>query len=98
MYVDNFENYIKGPEFHASLVDLFGNGIFNANGEDWKYQRKTASHIFNVKNFRDHFTEYVKFVPLFALFILNICILVFLSKKLNSCQRTSGTKPLITTK
>jgi fatty acid omega-hydroxylase len=57
MYVDNFENYIKGPEFHASLVDLFGNGIFNANGKDWKYQCKTASHIFNVKNFRDHFTE-----------------------------------------
>ncbi|CAO3609763.1 unnamed protein product [Mucor hiemalis] len=54
---NNFENYIKGPEFHASLVDLFGNGIFNANGEDWKYQRKTASHIFNVKNFRDHFTD-----------------------------------------
>ncbi|CAO0792861.1 unnamed protein product [Mucor circinelloides] len=54
---NNFENYIKGPEFHASLVSLFGNGIFNANGEDWKYQRKTASHIFNVKNFRDHFTD-----------------------------------------
>lgn len=53
----NFENYIKGPEFHASLNDLFGDGIFNANGEEWKYQRKTASHIFNVKNFRDQFTE-----------------------------------------
>ncbi|GAA5810466.1 hypothetical protein MFLAVUS_003887 [Mucor flavus] len=53
----NFENYIKGPEFHASMVDMFGNGIFNANGEDWKYQRKTASHIFNVKNFRDQFTD-----------------------------------------
>ncbi|KAG0172070.1 hypothetical protein DFQ28_011683 [Apophysomyces sp. BC1034] len=54
---NNFENYIKGPEFHASLTDLFGDGIFNANGESWKYQRKTASHIFNVKNFRDQFTD-----------------------------------------
>lgn len=53
----NFENYIKGPEFHGAMNDLFGNGIFNANGEDWKYQRKTASLIFNVKNFRDQFTE-----------------------------------------
>ncbi|KAG0171862.1 Protein kinase alk2 [Apophysomyces sp. BC1034] len=53
----NFENYIKGPEFHSSMSDLFGDGIFNANGEEWKYQRKTASHIFNVKNFRDQFTE-----------------------------------------
>lgn len=54
---NNFENYIKGPEFHESMNDLFGNGIFNANGEEWKFQRKTASHIFNVKNFRDHFTN-----------------------------------------
>ncbi|RCH94663.1 hypothetical protein CU097_002244 [Rhizopus azygosporus] len=54
---NNFENYIKGPEFHGAMNDLFGNGIFNANGEHWKYQRKTASHIFNVKNFRDHFTD-----------------------------------------
>ncbi|KAL0076178.1 cytochrome P450 CYP5203 [Phycomyces blakesleeanus] len=53
----NFENYIKGPEFHSAMNDLFGDGIFNANGEDWKYQRKTASHIFNVKNFRDQFTD-----------------------------------------
>ncbi|KAG2200618.1 hypothetical protein INT47_007362 [Mucor saturninus] len=53
----NFENYIKGPEFHGSMTDLFGGGIFNANGEEWKYQRKTASHIFNVKNFRDQFTD-----------------------------------------
>ncbi|KAI8980884.1 cytochrome P450 [Pilobolus umbonatus] len=52
-----FDNYIKGPEFHGSMNDLFGNGIFNANGEDWKFQRKTASHVFNVKNFRDQFTD-----------------------------------------
>jgi fatty acid omega-hydroxylase len=39
------------------MGDLFGHGIFTANGEQWKYQRKTASHIFNIKNFRDHFTE-----------------------------------------
>jgi hypothetical protein len=37
---------------------LFGHGIFNTNGDEWKFQRKTASQIFNVKNFRDHFTEY----------------------------------------
>ncbi|CEI92088.1 hypothetical protein RMCBS344292_06361 [Rhizopus microsporus] len=54
---NNFENYAKGPNFNASTDDLLGHGIFNANGDQWKYQRKTASHIFNVKNFRDHFTE-----------------------------------------
>ncbi|KAG2186344.1 hypothetical protein INT43_002782 [Umbelopsis isabellina] len=52
----NFENYVKGPTFHSAMDELFGNGIFNADGEQWKYQRKTAANIFNVKNFRDHFT------------------------------------------
>ncbi|OZJ05176.1 hypothetical protein BZG36_02221 [Bifiguratus adelaidae] len=53
----NFENYVKGPTFHAAMDDLFGHGIFNADGKEWKWQRKTASQIFNVKNFRDLFTE-----------------------------------------
>ncbi|KAI8987644.1 cytochrome P450 [Mycotypha africana] len=54
---ENFKNYLKGPKFKQSLGELLGNGIFNANGEQWRYQRKTASHIFNVKNFRDDFTD-----------------------------------------
>ncbi|KAI8069987.1 cytochrome P450 [Gongronella butleri] len=54
---NNFENYIKGPLFYTSTIDLLGHGIFNANGENWRWQRKAASLIFNVKNFRDHFTE-----------------------------------------
>ncbi|KAI8336321.1 cytochrome P450 [Chlamydoabsidia padenii] len=53
----NFENYVKGPMLNDTSSDLLGHGIFNANGEIWKYQRKTASLIFNVKNFRDHFTQ-----------------------------------------
>ncbi|KAG0796934.1 hypothetical protein G6F16_000497 [Rhizopus arrhizus] len=53
----NFQNYLKGPKFNKNLAELLGHGIFNANGEQWKYQRKTASHIFNVKNFRDQFTD-----------------------------------------
>ncbi|ORZ18085.1 cytochrome P450 [Absidia repens] len=53
----NVEYLLKGPDFHNAMNDLFGNGIFNANGDEWKYQRKTASHVFNVKNFRDQFTD-----------------------------------------
>ncbi|KAI9320823.1 cytochrome P450 [Dichotomocladium elegans] len=68
----NFENYIKGPEFHLALADLFGNGIFNANGEEWRYQRKTASLVFNVKEFRDHFTEvFVQEMNLMASHVLD---------------------------
>ncbi|KAF7723245.1 hypothetical protein EC973_002183 [Apophysomyces ossiformis] len=54
---DNFENYAKGPQLNEATADLLGHGIFNANGQQWKYQRKTATYIFSVKNFRDHFTE-----------------------------------------
>ncbi|KAI7902864.1 cytochrome P450 [Cokeromyces recurvatus] len=68
----NFENYVKGPQFNTATGDLLGHGIFNANGEQWKYQRKTASHIFNVKNFRDRFTEvFVKELNVMSEYILD---------------------------
>ncbi|CAO3600752.1 unnamed protein product [Absidia cylindrospora] len=54
---NNFENYAKGPKFNEATSDMLGHGIFNANGEQWKWQRKAASLIFNVRNFRDHFTD-----------------------------------------
>ncbi|KAI7852169.1 cytochrome P450 [Circinella umbellata] len=54
---DNFSNYVKGPQLDGATQELFGHGIFNANGEQWKYQRKTASLVFNVKNFRDDFSR-----------------------------------------
>ncbi|KAI9493381.1 cytochrome P450 [Zychaea mexicana] len=53
---DNFSNYVKGKRSVEMTNDLFGHGIFAANGEQWRYQRKAASLIFNVVNFRDFFT------------------------------------------
>ncbi|KAN0066513.1 Protein kinase alk2 [Thecaphora frezii] len=51
----NFENYIKGPDFAKSMGDVMStHGIFVADGEVWKKQRKMASHIFSVSNFRTH--------------------------------------------
>ena len=32
---------------------MLGNGIFNTDGPLWYQQRKTASNIFNSKNFKD---------------------------------------------
>ncbi|ORX50219.1 cytochrome P450 [Hesseltinella vesiculosa] len=52
----NFENYVKGPMLFDATEEVLGHGIFTSNGEAWKYQRKAASLIFNVRNFRDHFT------------------------------------------
>ncbi|CAO3574463.1 unnamed protein product [Mortierella alpina] len=48
----NFWAYEKGPVLRESMEDLLGNGIFGADGHQWKWQRKMASHIFNVKAFR----------------------------------------------
>ncbi|GMG98461.1 hypothetical protein Nepgr_000301 [Nepenthes gracilis] len=39
----NFENYPKGSPFAAILGDLLGRGIFVADGETWRFQRKIAS-------------------------------------------------------
>lgn len=36
---------------------MLGNGIFNADGESWKMQRKAASHVFTVNNFRGLITD-----------------------------------------
>lgn len=49
----NFENYEKGLEFKKRFADLLGqNGIFNSDGHVWKAQRKMASHIFSIYQFR----------------------------------------------
>lgn len=38
-----FDNYPKGKPFNAILGDLLGRGIFNADGDSWRFQRKMAS-------------------------------------------------------
>lgn len=49
----NFDNFEKGLQFKRRFADLLGqNGIFNSDGHVWKAQRKTASHIFSVHQFR----------------------------------------------
>ncbi|KAF9965338.1 hypothetical protein BGZ70_005028 [Mortierella alpina] len=50
----NFWAYEKGPLLQETLSDLLGLGIFGADGDHWKWQRKMASHIFNVKAFRNY--------------------------------------------
>ncbi|KAI9139569.1 cytochrome P450 [Paraphysoderma sedebokerense] len=49
----NFDNFIKGHIFYENQMPLLGHGIFNSDGDAWRVQRKVASHIFNVKNFRE---------------------------------------------
>ncbi|KAG0309358.1 hypothetical protein BGZ98_003153 [Dissophora globulifera] len=53
----NFWAYEKGARFKESLRPLVGDGIFSADGEHWKWQRKLASHIFSVKAFRQYTSD-----------------------------------------
>ncbi|KAJ3216192.1 hypothetical protein HDU67_009841 [Dinochytrium kinnereticum] len=48
----NFDNYGKGPHFTDAMRPLLGDGIFNTDGDNWKWQRKVSSHIFTGRNFR----------------------------------------------
>jgi len=50
----NFANYPKGPWWQSKLFDLLGNGIFNADGQAWHQQRKTASRMFTANLFKEH--------------------------------------------
>lgn len=52
----NFANYPKGEVYHSYMEVLLGDGIFNADGEQWRKQRKTASFEFASKNLRDFST------------------------------------------
>ncbi|XP_021280624.1 cytochrome P450 94A2-like [Herrania umbratica] len=48
----HFDNYQKGPFSRSTLFDFLGNGIFNVDGESWKFQRQVSSHEFNTKSLR----------------------------------------------
>ncbi|KAG0586174.1 hypothetical protein KC19_2G070000 [Ceratodon purpureus] len=48
-----FENYPKGDFQRDVLGDLLGKGIFNADGDLWKLQRKLASHEFTSRSLRE---------------------------------------------
>ncbi|KAF9611065.1 hypothetical protein IFM89_026945 [Coptis chinensis] len=47
-----FSLYPKGDFFTTTLVDFHGNGIFNADGDNWKFGRQILSHEFNTKSLR----------------------------------------------
>ncbi|KAK9691411.1 hypothetical protein RND81_09G195200 [Saponaria officinalis] len=52
-----FTNFPKGEYFPSTLRDLLGDGIFNADGETWLRQRKTASIEFHSATFRQLSTQ-----------------------------------------
>ncbi|CAI0394384.1 unnamed protein product [Linum tenue] len=61
----NFPNYQKGFDFHTTLFDFLGDGIFNADGDtwSWKSQCQLSSHEFNTKSLH----KFVKIVAVIEL-------------------------------
>lgn len=50
----NFKNYPKGVQFKHKFSDVLGrDGIFVADGETWRSQRKMASHMFSARQFNN---------------------------------------------
>ncbi|GER41538.1 cytochrome P450 [Striga asiatica] len=47
-----FHNFPKGGYLRSTLRDFLGDGIFNADGGEWRAQRKTASLEFHSAKFR----------------------------------------------
>ncbi|WCJ31763.1 cytochrome P450 family 96 subfamily A polypeptide 1 [Euphorbia peplus] len=47
----NFYNYPKGPEF-KEMFQVLGDGIFNADSDIWRFQRKTGTSVINQDKFR----------------------------------------------
>ncbi|XP_044972154.1 alkane hydroxylase MAH1-like [Hordeum vulgare subsp. vulgare] len=51
VFTINFGNYPKGEDF-AAMFDVLGNGIFNADGDSWAFQRRKAHALLSDARFR----------------------------------------------
>ncbi|KAG8483490.1 hypothetical protein CXB51_023110 [Gossypium anomalum] len=60
MLKTRFENYPKGKPFSTLLGDLLGRGIFNVDGDSWKFQRKMASLELGGVSVRTHAFDIVR--------------------------------------
>ncbi|KDN37558.1 hypothetical protein RSAG8_10075, partial [Rhizoctonia solani AG-8 WAC10335] len=56
----DFNSYEKGPDVHGKMFSVLGNGIFNSDGETWKFHRNmtrpyfTRDRISHFDNFTRH--------------------------------------------
>ncbi|CAN0824892.1 Cytochrome P450 86A8 [Linum grandiflorum] len=54
-----FDNYPKGPTWQAVFHELLGEGIFNSDGDTWRFQRKTAALEFTTRTLRRAMARWV---------------------------------------
>ena len=60
MLKTNFDNYPKGKPFSSILGDLLGRGIFNVDGDAWRFQRKMASFELDKQSVRSFSFDVVR--------------------------------------
>src|SRR5258707_11379467 len=51
--LDNVQNYVKGRQVQRTTGPALGNGLFNANGESWRFQRRTTAPMFSMRHVAD---------------------------------------------
>ncbi|KAK4799284.1 hypothetical protein SAY86_024649 [Trapa natans] len=61
MLKTRFENFPKGKPFSTILGDFLGHGIFNVDGDLWRFQRKMASLEFDGFSIRSFAFDTVRF-------------------------------------
>ena len=54
VFETKFEDFGKTDFVVDNLYELFGNGIFSADGSNWKWHRKVASRMFSLRNLRNY--------------------------------------------
>ncbi|KAF8890928.1 cytochrome P450 monooxygenase pc-1 [Infundibulicybe gibba] len=50
----DFNNYVKGERFHHSMGSVLGTGVFNSDGDMWKFHRSITRPVFT----RDRITHF----------------------------------------
>lgn len=43
----DFENYVKGDKFHNTMSSVLGTGVFNSDGDMWKFHRSMTRPFFS---------------------------------------------------
>jgi cytochrome P450 len=51
--LDNAQNYRKSRQVQQTTGPALGNGLFNADGESWKFQRRTTAPTFSMRHVAD---------------------------------------------
>ncbi|KAK1927710.1 cytochrome P450 [Papiliotrema laurentii] len=65
--IDDFDNFVKGEKFYQRAEGFLGDGIFNSDGERWRFHRNLTRPYFHPSHISPSL-----FTPLFQRFMRNL--------------------------